>query len=545
MESTADLLIHNVLALGALLVLTVLGALAGTRLTTRVLVPLLRRVDEREGVPELWGARISRLLVVGALLVGLCLLGGAVLASWYEVDTSVVVLRWVRDELLRDPAAIAWLLGRLLGVIFGAFVLHVMLRWAIPLAARSLATIPGLARRQDELELVLARVQIALRWTLTLGALLVCLRLVTDSAVVREPVAAVTYVVVGVSFSRSIVEAAHLVVDVLFELSEVLEGHRTPLRFLGRLQRLANVTKRVLDYFVYVGTATIVIDQVTPDTPFSDFGPAIIRVIAILYVARVVIELCEAAVRESLAASPHASEAERQQRQTLAPIATSLIRYAIYIVAIAMALGELGLDASPILAAAGLLGIAVGLGAQAIVSDLVSGFFILFEGLFLVGHRVRIGEVLGEVEDIGVRVTKIRDELGVLHCIPNGEIRGVASHSQRYVNAVVEFGVPFEEELPRVFGALQAHLQAIRARYPAILDESELEVAELREGCVWLRVVTPVEPGQDKVMTDALYLEITTTLAAARIAPPHTRAMVRLEPDGQRRLEGGGPSPSA
>lgn len=529
MVPTADLLIHNGVVLAGLLVLLFVVAFASTRLTARVLVPLLHRLDDREGHPEAWGARISRLVVLGAMLLGLCLLGGAVLLSWYELDASRVLLRWVRGELLRDPVAISWVVGRLLGVILGAVLLHLALRRIIPFAVRSLTNLPGLARRQDELDLLLRRVQSTLRWMLGLGALLVCTRMVTEAAVVREPVAAVAYVVVGISIARAIVEAAHLVVDVLFELSEALEAHRTPLRFFGRLQRLASVTKRVLDYFVYVGTATLVIDQVTPGTPFSELGPVVIRVIAILYVARVVIEICEVAVRESLASAAHATEAEKQQRETLAPIATSLIRYAIYIVAIAMALGELGLDASPILAAAGLLGIAVGLGAQAIVSDLVSGFFILFEGLFLVGHRVRIGEVLGEVEDIGVRVTKIRDELGVLHCIPNGEIRGVASHSQRYVNAVVELGVPYEEDLPRVFGALQAHLEAIRARYPAILDDSELEIAELREGCVWLRVVTPVEPGQDKIMTDALYLEIAATLAAAKVAPPHAISVVRLE----------------
>src|SRR5690606_38628664 len=345
--------------------------------------------------------------------------------------------------------------------------------------------------------------------------------------------AAVAYVVVGISIARAIVEAAHLVVDVLFELSEALEAHRTPLRFFGRLQRLASVTKRVLDYFVYVGTATLVIDQVTPGTPFSELGPVVIRVIAILYVARVVIEICEVAVRESLASAAHATEAEKQQRQTLAPIATSLIRYAIYIVAIAMALGEVGLDTSPLLAAAGLLGIAIGLGAQAIVSDLVSGFFILFEGMFLVGHRVRIGDALGEVEDIGVRVTKSRDEHGVLHCVPNGEIRVVANHSQRFVNAIVEFGVPFEEPLPRVFDALRTHLAKVRDRFPEILDDSELLVAELRESCVWMRVVTPVKPGQDDRMSEALRIEIIAALIAAQISPPHTTHVMRAPVERQ------------
>jgi small-conductance mechanosensitive channel len=530
MFSSADLLIHNVLVLGAALVLTFFAAFVCSRLSVRVIGPLLRRVDDSGALYEQWSGRISRIIVLVTTLLGLLQLGGAVGLSWYEIDASALLDRFIEPSLLRDPVAIAVLLGKLLGVFAAALALYFGLRSVVPVASRRLGALPGFTERGEQIELLLGRVLITLRWALLLGAVLVAVQLVTEAPAIREPVAGLAYVVVGISVARSIVAAAHLVVDVMFELSEALGQRQTPLRYFGRLQRLAGVTKRVLDYFVYVGTATLIIDQLTPDTPLAEFGRVVIRVIAILYVGRVIVEMCEVGVRESLAASSYASEAEQQQRQTLAPIATSLIRYAIYIVSIAMALSELGLDTSPLLAAAGLLGIAIGLGAQAIVSDLVSGFFILFEGMFLVGHRVTVGGITGTVEEIGVRVTKIRDELGVLHSIPNGEIRGVASHSQRFVNAIVEFGVPYAEDLPRVIAALTAHLASARSGLPDILADGEFVVAELRESCVWMRVVTRVKPGQDDAMSEALRIEVVAALAAAKIAPPHAYRVIEVQP---------------
>ncbi|PRQ04265.1 putative MscS family protein YkuT [Enhygromyxa salina] len=532
MIPTTDVLVSNATALAVTLALTFVVSFVSRRVIGRVLVPILRRFDVREGQSQQRGAWASRLILFLTLLVSLGLVSGAALLTWYEVDASALLQDWVNEALLRDPVAVAWLVAKVLLALVGALVLYRILRLAIPAAIASLAELELLAPRRAQLDRLLERAQATLRWGLGLGAILVVVYLMTEASIIRGPLAAVTYVVVGISLARSIVVGAHLVVDVLFELSESLEDRRTPLRFVGRLSRLTTVTKRVVEYFVYVGTATVVINEVTPETALAELGPAVIRVIAIMYVARVIIEICGVAVNEWLAASPDASEAEQQQRQTLGPITISLIRYAIYIMAISMALGELGLDASPILAAAGLMGIAVGLGAQTIVGDLVSGFFILFEGMFLVGHRVRVGDVLGEVEDIGVRVTKVRDEYGILHAIPNGEIRAVASHSQRYVNAVVELGVPYEEDLPRVLRVLDDHLREIRARYPDIIGDSDLSVEELRETCVWLEILTPVKPGRDEEMGEAMRLEVVNALAAAKILPPRARHVVELE--GQR-----------
>src|SRR5207248_10424691 len=110
-----------------------------------------------------------------------------------------------------------------------------------------------------------------------------------------------------------------------------------------------------------------------------------------------------------------------QKGRTLVPLIHSICQYLIYFGSVLLMLGVLGVDTRPILAGAGILGLAVGLGAQTLVTDLVSGFFILFENQFLVGDYVKIGEAAGIVEEVGMRTTHVRDGQGKLHIIPNGQ----------------------------------------------------------------------------------------------------------------------------
>lgn len=526
---SAELLIHNSLVFGAAVVLVLVAAFALSRLLAR-LDRLLRRGVEPSASPRPgWIARLSRALVLATTLACLLLLGAAVVCSGYEIDVALSLGGWAEAMLNRDPretaAAAAWLLA----VVAGAPLVYLLLRGVLGAAFEGVAGLPSFARRKEQLDLLQERLRGALRWILLAAALLVVSRFVAPPDSVREALSALLVVAGAVAVARALAAGAHLAVDIGVDLSEVLVARRGPARYFSRLQGLAGVTKRTLDYFIYVGAATLVGEQLTPGTSLSAAGLAAIRVIAILYFSRVLIAISEIAVSELFAArDAELSEAEQQQRRTLVPVANSVLRYAIYIVAAAMVLGELGVDTTPLLAAAGLLGIAVGLGAQAIVGDLVSGFFILFESLFLVGHRVQIGEVVGVVEEIGVRVTKIRDEAGVVHCVPNGEIRSVSSHSQRFVNAVVDFGVAYGEDLPRVFAALEERFAAARAKYDEILGETEIAIEELREAAIWIRTKTPVKPGRDEDMSEALRFEVVAALAAAVVAPPHARQVVEL-----------------
>src|SRR5262249_37274791 len=137
-----------------------------------------------------------------------------------------------------------------------------------------------------------------------------------------------------------------------------------------------------------------------------------------------------------------------------------------------------------------------GLGAQNLVTDVVSGFFILFENQFLVGDYVKVGDAAGTVEEVGMRVTKIRDGQGKLHIIPNGQVKGVVSYSTGYVNAVVDYPVSAGAGVEAVFRAMRAAGEALRQARPEVLAETEiLGIVDLKASEMTVRAVTRVQPG--------------------------------------------------
>src|SRR5262249_50246818 len=141
-------------------------------------------------------------------------------------------------------------------------------------------------------------------------------------------------------------------------------------------------------------------------------------------------------------------------------------------------------------------GLAVGLGAQSLVTDVVSGFFILFENQFLVGDYIKIGEGAGTVEELGMRVTKIRDGYGKLHIIPNGQIKGGVSYSPGYVNAVVDYVVPAGSDVEKVFRALCEAGERLRKEHPEVLADTEIHgIVDLKGSDMTVRAVTRVLPG--------------------------------------------------
>jgi small-conductance mechanosensitive channel len=133
------------------------------------------------------------------------------------------------------------------------------------------------------------------------------------------------------------------------------------------------------------------------------------------------------------------SEIDINQRvETLTRVVTSLFRAAILSVAVVMALGELGMEIKPLLAGAGIAGVAVGFGAQTIVKDFFAGFFILLEDQYDVGDTVSIGTVTGKVERMTLRVTMIRDVHGTAYFIPNSAISQVANRTHGWSRASVD-----------------------------------------------------------------------------------------------------------
>ncbi|MCY0994578.1 mechanosensitive ion channel family protein [Nannocystis sp. ILAH1] len=525
---SATMLLNNALIFGAALLLVIVASLIVSRQSGRLLRVALRfvRAPDHEALAANLASRVSRAIVVVATVVAIALICAGVSLTMYEIDCGPQLWAWAEASLLRDPMAVVWQVLKLLGVVAGAFVVYRFVRVVALYLIAGLRRNASFAHHDAQLATLLERLFVTLRWGIALAAANLCFALAPPPEPVVRALETVTIVVLGVLIARTMIVIAHLAVDVVFQFARGREGHRT-LRYVGRLEHLAGITKRTLDYFFFVGAATWIFDQINPGGRLSEFGLIGIRIIALVYAGRVLIEVFELFVRELLLADPEKrSEAENQQRLTLVPVASSILRYAIYFCMTVMALQELGVDTSPILAGAGLLGLAVGLGAQAFVGDVVSGFFILFEGLFLVGDRVTVGDVVGNVEEIGVRVLKIRDEAGVLHCIPNGEVRSIANHARLYVNALVEFRLPYAADVNGVIAGLKAHLTEFRPRCPDILDDPEFVVQDLQDTGVLVRCVARVKPGRDDATCELLRAELLTALVAAGVAPQASHVVV-------------------
>lgn len=163
-----------------------------------------------------------------------------------------------------------------------------------------------------------------------------------------------------------------------------------------------------------------------------------VPLVVILIAALIVLTVARLAVgrmhRRLEAADAQTQELNLQRAATLAQAVSYVVKVVVYTMTILLVLGQFHLDLGPLIAGAGIAGVALGFGAQAIVRDFLAGFFFLFEDQFAVGDRVTLNaagkELEGRVETLSLRTTELRDESGTLHVIPNGHIMTVGNHSR-------------------------------------------------------------------------------------------------------------------
>ena len=144
-----------------------------------------------------------------------------------------------------------------------------------------------------------------------------------------------------------------------------------------------------------------------------------------------------------------------QRAKAMGSLLKSLITGVILAVVITMVLAEVGVDIAPIVASAGILGLALGFGAQSLVSDFLAGIFMIFEDQYGVGDEIDLGEAIGTVEAVSLRVTRVRDINGTVWYVRNGEITRVGNMSQNWARTVLDISVGYHEDLARVRRVLQ------------------------------------------------------------------------------------------
>lgn len=171
-----------------------------------------------------------------------------------------------------------------------------------------------------------------------------------------------------------------------------------------------------------------------------------------------------------------------RRENTLVKLLQNVLTYILFFIAAIMILSELDIDVTGLIAGAGIVGLAIGFGAQNLVKDIISGFFIIFEDQFAVGDEVQIGDFEGSVQEIGLRTTKILHWTGELYIIPNGSILNVTNYSVYNSIAIVDFSVNYNGELKKVEMVIHHVLQSLQSQYKDIVSTPQLLGIEQLDG---------------------------------------------------------------
>lgn len=235
---------------------------------------------------------------------------------------------------------------------------------------------------------------------------------------------------------------------------------------------------------------------------------------------------------------------EREKRAlTLAGIVKTVGATVIVVIAVMMGLQELGLDITPVIAGAGVVGLAVGFGAQSLIKDVIAGFFIILEGQFAVGDVIKSGEISGTVERLNLRVTILRDfATGAVHFIPNSEIKVVSNLTKEWSRVALDIGVAYEEDIDWVVEVLQRTGQDLtkdERMGPLILEPPEvLGIESFGESQVIIKVLVRTLPQRQWDVARELRRRIKMAFEKEGIEVPyptriHLTRIESLPPDEQ------------
>jgi small conductance mechanosensitive channel len=236
------------------------------------------------------------------------------------------------------------------------------------------------------------------------------------------------------------------------------------------------------------------------------------------------------------------SERLKQRAGALGAVLRSVASITIYTVAIIMVLGEFDISLGPLLAGAGIAGVALGFGAQSLVRDFLSGIFILVEDQYGVGDIVDLGEATGTVEEVTLRVTRVRDVQGTLWHVPNGEIRRVGNQSQLWARVILDVEVAFDTDLSEATAVVKAVADALwreGSEGAPILEEPEIwGVERFGPDAIVLRLAAKTEPGSQWALARELRVRIKRAFDEHGIEIPFPQRTVWLR--GEEKAAGPG-----
>ena len=194
-----------------------------------------------------------------------------------------------------------------------------------------------------------------------------------------------------------------------------------------------------------------------------------------------------------------------QRVEALASILRSVASFVIWTIASFMVMGQLGVDLAPLIAGAGIIGVALGFGSQSLVKDFLSGLFILIEDQFGVGDIVDLGEATGTVEVVSLRTTRLRAVDGTVWHVPNGEIQRVGNKSQHWSRALLDIEIAYANDVEHARTVIKKVADQVWNEQEDVIEEPDLwGVENLGANGVTLRLVVKTRPSQQWVVSRLL-----------------------------------------
>ncbi|MFB2836681.1 mechanosensitive ion channel family protein [Floridanema evergladense] len=445
-------------------------------------------------------------------ITGLLLLVGAVLCiliigiNGFLIYQGQDLQKYTLNLIGQIPAGFWVTLGigiaQSIGAIIVAAIALKLLKYSLKVVSNRAKNIERSTADDEIIEAFFKALYQRIKWGIWLWVIISCVLFLQFPAIISEYLSIALRIYLITAVGLLILKAVASIVDIFDALTVKYSSPDNLLRFYDRLRHLIPFFKRCLEFVIYVCIATLVVQQIESIAKMSDFGLRLLKIIAMIFLSQVIFEVIYLIAEEVVFKEQNLTDIQRSRRLTLIPLFRSLLQYLIYFTVGISILYTLDINPTPILAGAGIVGIAVGLGAQALINDIVSGFFILFENYYLVGDYVELRKdeetkLEGIVEAIELRTTRIRHPNGQLQIIRNGEMGSITNYSKQYIFAVVEVGVPYNSNLAHVYQVIEEVGKQLKANYSDVLEPTQIDgVESLGESNLMLRTLTKVKPGK-------------------------------------------------
>lgn len=282
-----------------------------------------------------------------------------------------------------------------------------------------------------------------------------------------------------------------------------------------------------------VQTWNNIVDWLTSGEMWATVGWSAIRIAAILLIGRIVELVVHKSIDRMMIEREMKQATHTRRVLTVGKLLRNVTSYMIYFVGALLILAEFNVNLAPLLAGAGVISLAIGFGAQSLVKDIITGFFIILEDQFAVGDVVQTGQFKGTVEMIGLRATRIKSWTGEMHIIPNGMINEVTNFSMNNAVAVVDVAIAYEEDVDRAIAIMK---QTVEHEAPQIVHVTGapevLGVQTLGPTQVTLRVIVECVPNMQGPVARSLNAAIKRAFDEHQIELPYPRMVTYQRTEG-------------